>query len=149
MREIENVRQDDPEKIRRWFHDDYFDLFVWQTPTGEFMSFQLCYDVDRNERALVWNAEKGFFHDGVDSGQHAPGEHRTPIFVPDGRFDGDHVIPRFENRAARLDAQVGAFVMQKMRDFYRQPPKDRPARTKVRRDRWQLRRRRKEKWKED
>ena len=33
MKEILGVA-DDPPARRRWFHDDYFDLFVWQT-TGE------------------------------------------------------------------------------------------------------------------
>jgi hypothetical protein len=140
MREIENVRQDDPEKLRRWFHDDYFDLFVWQSVSGGFLSFQLCYNIEINERALVWN-DHGFFHDGVDL---RPGE--TPILVPDGAFEGDTVIPRFERYAAKIPADIFDFVLAKMREHHARPPAGRPPRAKVRRERWQMRRRRKEKW---
>ncbi len=46
---------DEPHTRRRWFHDEYFDLFVWQTVSGELVSFQLCYGVNASEQALVWN----------------------------------------------------------------------------------------------
>jgi hypothetical protein len=143
LREIANVRQDDPTKRRRWFHDDYFDLFTWQTGTGELLTFQLCYDIDRNERALVWHHEHGFFHDGVDTRGI-----QSPIFVPDGEFAGDTVIPRFERQAAQIPAEVAGFVLARIREYYSRPPAGRPPRAKVRRERWQLRRRRREKWKQ-
>src|ERR1043166_7913146 len=54
---------DDPPAKRRWFHDDFFDLFVWQSG-GEVTLFQLCYGADAVERALVWDKARGFFHDG-------------------------------------------------------------------------------------
>jgi len=38
MREILGVT-DEPGMHRRWFHDDYFDLFVWQTDAGELGPF--------------------------------------------------------------------------------------------------------------
>ena len=62
MKEIFGVA-DDPPARRRWFHDEYFDLFVWQAG-GEVTLFQLCYGVDSAERALVWDKSRGFFHDG-------------------------------------------------------------------------------------
>ena len=60
---------DEPATRRRWFHDDYFDLFVWQTLQGELTRFQLCYGIAAEERALVWQSQGGFFHDGLPSGQ--------------------------------------------------------------------------------
>ena len=66
MREIRSVKQDKPGFTRRWFQSDYFDLFTFQDDTGAFTGFQLCYDVERNERAFSWSAANGFFHDGVD-----------------------------------------------------------------------------------
>ena len=51
FREILGVA-DDPPARRRWFHDDYFDLFVWQTK-GEITLFQLCYGIGTNERAII------------------------------------------------------------------------------------------------
>jgi hypothetical protein len=56
---------DEPPAKRRWFHDDYFDLFVWQTAGGELLRFQLCYGIHSSERALTWDRQSGFFHDGL------------------------------------------------------------------------------------
>ena len=53
LKEILGVA-DDPPARRRWFHDDFFDLFVWQAE-GEVTLFQLCYGVDSSDRALVWD----------------------------------------------------------------------------------------------
>ena len=63
LREIEGVA-DEPRTRRRWFHDDYFDLFVWQTEQGDITLFQLCYGIAPAEKALVWHRAGGFFHDG-------------------------------------------------------------------------------------
>lgn len=38
LREIEGIA-DEPRTSRRWFHDEYFDLFVWQTDVGEINLF--------------------------------------------------------------------------------------------------------------
>ena len=51
LKEIHGLTDDPPAK-RRWFHDDFFDLFVWQAGS-EVTLFQLCYGVDSTERALV------------------------------------------------------------------------------------------------
>src|SRR5262245_35119243 len=57
LKEIHGVT-DDPAARRRWFHDDFFDLFIWQAD-GEVTLFQLCYGGDSSERALVWDAGPG------------------------------------------------------------------------------------------
>jgi len=72
LKEIEGVRQDEPGRARRWFHDDDFDLFVWQSPTGEVLMFQLCYGGASSDRALVWREDLGFFHDGEPPGAGEP-----------------------------------------------------------------------------
>jgi len=56
LKEILGVA-DDPPARRRWFHDDYFDLFVWQAG-GEVTLIQVCYGADATERALVWDKER-------------------------------------------------------------------------------------------
>ena len=60
LREVLVVEQNNPTLKRRWFESDYFDLFIWQDPGGAFVRFQLCYDVELNERALVWSDPEGF-----------------------------------------------------------------------------------------
>src|SRR5436853_7609181 len=63
LKEILGVLQDDPSSQRRWFHDDYFDLFVRETG-GELTALELCYGIGSNERALAWIRGQGFYHDG-------------------------------------------------------------------------------------
>ena len=78
MREILGVTQDSPLAKRRWFHHDYFDLFVSQAKSGALYGFELCYGSDGADRALVWDRERGYFHDGTgllagDDLLHRPG----------------------------------------------------------------------------
>ena len=40
--EIRNIVQRSLERRKRWFHDDDFDLYVWQAPCGEVLELQLC-----------------------------------------------------------------------------------------------------------
>lgn len=95
LKEIHGVA-DDPPARRRWFHDDYFDLFVWQAE-GRVTLFQLCYGVDSSERALVWDAARGFFHDGPPASQ--------------------EVVSRFDDAAAELPEDIRREVREKMHEF--------------------------------
>ena len=38
LREISHVKQDGPNR-RRWFHDDWFDIFTWQLADGTICNF--------------------------------------------------------------------------------------------------------------
>jgi hypothetical protein len=95
LKEIHGVA-DDPPARRRWFHDDYFDLFVWQAG-GRLTLFQLCYGVDSRERALVWDSKRGFFHDGP----------------PASRDD----IARFDDAATALPEDLQADIREKIHEF--------------------------------
>ena len=134
LKEVLIVEQNDLSLKRRWFESDYFDLFIWQDPGGAFASFQLCYDVELNERALVWNGAEGFYHDGVDTGGI-----QAPILVSDGKFDSGTVVPRFEREAAQIPADVRDFVLAKMREHLIELHRQKMGRKRVRRERWQQR----------
>src|SRR5579871_2630069 len=95
LKEIVGVA-DDPPARRRWFHDDYFDLFIWQA-NGELTLFQLCYGPDSSDRALVWDKSRGFFHDG-------PGVK-------------EEWIARFEDAANDLPGEIGREVRVKVHEF--------------------------------
>jgi hypothetical protein len=140
LREISGVRQDAPGLTRRWFQGRWFDLFLWQDAAGEFTRFQLCYDIERNERALVWSREHGFFHDGVEHGEHAAGQAASPIFVPDGKFDSGTVVPRFEREAAAMPVEVREFVLAGIRRHLIERHQMKAKRRQVRREAWQRRR---------
>ena len=136
LREILVVEQTDPRLRRRWFESDFFDLFTWQDPDGAFVKFQLCYDVDLDERALVWSRKEGFHHDGVENARRM-----TPILVSGGRFDSGTVVPRFERESAGIAAEVRAFVLAKIREHLILLHQRKVRRRRVRREPWQERKR--------
>ena len=139
LREILIVEQKNPSLRRRWFQSDYFDLFTWQDLSGAVTRFQLCYDVDRNERALLWSRAEGVHHDGVDSGEATGGSNQTPIFVPDGKFDSGTVVPRFERESATLPADMRDFILAKAREYLIERHERKVRRKRVRREPWQRR----------
>ncbi|HEY6721352.1 MAG TPA: hypothetical protein VI363_06915 [Burkholderiales bacterium] len=138
LREVLIVEQKDPALKRRWFESDYFDLFIWQNLDGAFVRFQLCYDVELNERALIWNGSDGFYHDGVDHGER-DGRMQAPIFVRDGKFDSGAVVPRFEQESVEMPAEVRDFVLARMREHLIELHRQKLGRKRVRRERWQQR----------
>ena len=115
MREILGL-QDDPPARRRWFHDDEFDLFVWQAE-GKMTLFQLCYGKASSERALVWDAGRGFFHDGAPASQ--------------------EVVSRFDDAAAGLPEDIRREVREKMHEFAGRRIAVTSRRKKFRRADWQ------------
>ena len=114
LKEILGVADDPPAK-RRWFHDEYFDLFVWQDGS-EVTLFQLCYGGDASERALVWDRARGFFHDGPASRD---------------------VVAQFEEAAAALPADIRAEVREKVHEFAGRSLQVVSRRKKFRRAAWQ------------
>ena len=115
MREILGVA-DDPPARRRWFHDEYFDLFVWEAG-GEMTLFQLCYGADAEERALVWDRARGLFHDGPAAGA--------------------DFVARFEDAAQALPENIRREVREKLHEFAGRHIAVRSRRSKFRRAAWQ------------
>ena len=129
MREILGLT-DEPGIHRRWFHDDYFDLFVWQAGGGELLQFQLCYGIDSSEQALVWEKRRGFFLDGIEAGKPGKGE------VP-GSALPDPVVARFDTAARALPEDIRLAMSARVHEF---AEKKRPAparRKRFRRAPWQ------------
>jgi len=139
MREILGVAQDRPEIQQRWFHDDYFDLFVWHTDQGETTSFQLCYGVDSSERALEWSKDHGWFQDGKTSVEPVPRKILGKVLGPARLTDADPaepIAPRFELAAKALPDAIRTAVTARLREFAEQHAVT-ARRTKVRRAAWQ------------
>jgi hypothetical protein len=132
MREIKGVVQGEPATRRRWFHDEYFDLFVWQNSANEIESFQLCYGIDTSERALEWRKNRGFFHDGKPA---------TPV---PGGLDARQAAPstaamtsRFEFAARVLPDDIRLAVTARIREYADTAPAVLTRRRQVRRAEWQ------------
>lgn len=117
LREIANVQQREPGLVRRWFRDDYFDIFVWQSPQGAFVSLQLCYDLPSRERVLVWREGRGFGHHGIDSGEATPFDNRSPIMVADGVLPVDEVMAEFGQRSADLEPDLREFIAGRLHAY--------------------------------
>ncbi|HTQ73797.1 MAG TPA: hypothetical protein VMI74_05880 [Burkholderiales bacterium] len=121
MHEILGVT-DEPGVHRRWFHDDYFDLFVWQGSGGELVQFQLCYGIDSSERALVWHKRSGFFLDGVR---------------PAKSGKGDPLVARFDAAAHTLPEDVRLAMSARLHEFAEQKVATPARRRRFRRAAWQ------------
>ena len=123
LREIEGIGEE-PRTRRRWFHDEYFDLFVWQTDLGEVTLFQLCYGIDVSERALVWHRVGGFFHDGAGPA--------TPSAA-------EKVAACFEVAAQALPQNISQAVTERIREYLASEQPAAARRKRFRRDDWQKR----------
>ncbi|MEX2080007.1 MAG: hypothetical protein WEC33_00180 [Dehalococcoidia bacterium] len=123
LREIEGIA-DEPRTSRRWFHDEYFDLFVWETDVGAINLFQLCYGIDASERALIWHRVGGFFHDGE-------GPARPPA--------ADKIVARFEVAAQSLPQNIRQSVTDRIREYMASEQSAAARRKRFRREDWQKR----------
>lgn len=119
MREILGLG-DEARLNRRWFHDEYFDLFVWQDAGGALARFELCYGAGASERALVWLGGERLYHDGV----------------PGAAPDLQALLQRFERARGELPADVRREVLSRIREYAEGPV---ARRSGYRRAAWQQR----------
>jgi hypothetical protein len=134
MHEILPERKESDDSRRRWFQDDYFDLYVWEDKAGSVGAFQLCYDRRANERSVRWSAATGFAHDGVDIPEDKPGRAMSALLVSDRVFPAELVMTRFSEAAAGLPEALRALVASRLAEFAglarkkpAKPPKGRAA----------------------
>jgi len=128
---------DEADAHRRWFHDDYFDLFVWQAEGGEIVQFQLCYGIDSSELALVWHKDGGFFLDGAETAQSDRGQRQGAKRVEGPAFDVDSVEERFEAAAGALPEDVRHALSVRIHEFSDKKPATLARRKRFRRASWQ------------
>jgi hypothetical protein len=121
LREITGVTQDTAGVSRRWFHDDYFDLFVRQDGAGDIIGLELCYGVGHTEHALVWKKEVGHFHDGPDR----------------DKFDAEHLAEHFARECGEVPPRISTSVLRIIKDFPQLDHLARKRRRKYRREKWQ------------
>ncbi|HEX9392797.1 MAG TPA: hypothetical protein VF928_15915 [Usitatibacteraceae bacterium] len=117
LNEIPHVTQYESKRHRRWFHDEFFDLYTWETYDGDLQGFQLCYGKDGAQRALRWSPETGYRHEGIDAPEDKPGRAMSAIFVADGAFDPQGIAARFEQNAMALPEKIKSFVLDRVRGY--------------------------------
>ena len=120
LRELPDTRQVPGEPRRRWFHSLDLDLIVWFDDADKLIGFQLCYDTERNERAITWREGRGYDHSGVDSGETpggVPGYKATPILVADGAFDTRRVLDEFLGASNEIPDDIRSFVAKRLERY--------------------------------
>lgn len=95
LREIHDVRQVPGEPRRRWFSDEDFDLIVWLDPQDRLIGFQLCYDKETEQKALMWLEDDGYRHSRIDDGDNPGKMKASPVLEADGHFDREGIGRRF------------------------------------------------------
>jgi hypothetical protein len=126
LREIRGIDQRNLQRRKRWFQDDYFDLFLWQDAAGAIVEFQLCYRRDtRNERVLEWRRGRGFQHlkpERLDAARPFL-EDDTWALRLDGAVPYATLTEKFDAAAQGLPAPIASFLRGKIDEYAR------PART--------------------
>ncbi|OQW91002.1 MAG: hypothetical protein BWK79_18070 [Beggiatoa sp. IS2] len=116
MKELYLTQQELPHH-KRWFQDNYFDLFIWQDKQGNIVNFQLCYDRLGKERVIQWDSERGFGHHSVDDGESAPNKNMTPVFIGQEIFFYQEIVPHFKQRSQKLEPVISQFILQKLTEY--------------------------------
>jgi Uri superfamily endonuclease len=111
LTESTKIRQNPGEDFRRWFSDQHFDLIVWQKPNGAVSTFQLCYNKQTDEHALVWHPNRPIEHYRVDSGEPAPTKNLSPIMVDNSALDLNQLLTNFTTHSAEIDPHIREHVL--------------------------------------
>jgi hypothetical protein len=119
LREIMIVRQVPGDFRRRWFQDDYFDLYVWYAESGDVAGFQLCYDRQGDEHAFTCMAGSPPKHQSVDAPGSICAVGPTPLLTPARRSLPREVVSRFTAASSGLDAGIRKWILQSLEDAQR------------------------------
>lgn len=123
LTEVQNTRQIKDEGRRRWFTDSCFDLIVWyERDSSSIAGFQLCYDKEREERALTWRRGAGFDHKRIDDGEVSGRMKMTPVLIPDGTFDYTVIAERFRRESDTIDPGIRELVYKKLANYPQSEP---------------------------
>jgi hypothetical protein len=128
LSEIKNIMQRSLVRRKRWFHNDDFDLYVWQAPDGVVLELQLCYESGTTrEKALTWKRGIGYAHYKIDSGESTATERQTPLMCAGGHFGGWRIREKLVAAASDLEPEIAAFVLDKVAEHC-DPPRRFPRR---------------------
>ena len=115
MHEAPSESGTDREPRRRWFTDDFFDLFVWYNPDGSVFGFQLCYDKNGDQHAFTSRQDTGISHKRVDDGDRCQ-RNATEFLVPDGVFHWEPILARFSAASHGVDPAIVDMVCRTIKE---------------------------------
>lgn len=108
-----NTRQIASEPKRQWFMADDLDLVVWFEPDENIYAFQLTYDRNAAEHAILWRVGSGHRHYEVN----AKGRAVNPLLYVNGPFKRDAVLAKFLTLSDDMPEAVVAVIAEKLRAF--------------------------------
>ena len=120
LSEIRHVKQERGEARRRWFTDDYWDLYVWIRSDRAFSGFQLCYGKPDAEHALTWMEGESPSHTSVSEaspGRSGPMSMEASLLVADGIMDVRTVAQKFWRESKHIDPDVRRYVILKLKEL--------------------------------
>jgi hypothetical protein len=141
LREIGAIRQDSDRGLRRWFQDDYFDLYVWQDAHAAPIAFELCYARGRGEGVIGWKSDAGFRHARVDGGERPAGIAMTPFLRYGDAPPYFRIYHRFLDTTADWEPVLRSFLIERLREYRKvlfgvhRKPRRRPRRAPLSRGR--------------
>lgn len=113
-----HVRQIPGSPRRRWFSDNYFDLIVMYNVNDEIIEFHLHYDLNSEERALIWRRPSIYKHYHVDDGEIGFKLNKaTPVLRSGGKFLSEEISIIFKEKSKVMEEELAAFVLEKIRSF--------------------------------
>ena len=116
LEEWKDVRQRPEDGVRRWWSDTEMDLIVWFDRTKP-REFQLCFDKQGDQRALVWKEPGGLSLMRVDDGEGRSGTYKgSAVFTESGEADIGVVAERFRDVSVAIDPDVRNHVLGVLSD---------------------------------
>lgn len=116
--EMRDVRQIKGEPKRRWFADNGLELIVWFAEQERIIGFQLCYEINKEPKALTWHEGEGYLHTGIDDGEARSGCYKAaPVLIRDGVFDKENVEKKFAASSETLPKEIADFVRKKLAEY--------------------------------
>jgi len=116
--EISNVSQIKGEPKRKWFTDKDLELIIWLDENGKIIGFQLCYETEKESRAVTWLENAGYSHARIDEGEDRLPHHKaTPILIPGGIFDKKTIEERFASSSSGLPKEIARFISKKLSEY--------------------------------
>ncbi|MFP4376395.1 MAG: hypothetical protein ACLFP4_05075 [Spirochaetales bacterium] len=115
--------KDNEEGRRRWYTDEAMDLIVWYSGS-DVTHFQLCYDKQHEQHAIVWSSDGLLRHQRVDTGESRPGSPKSaPIIAQEANKEIGELEIDFLRRAENLDPILVSFVRESIAHFSDQADK--------------------------
>ncbi len=114
LSEFKDLRQYPDEDRRRLFTDKDFSLYVWYRE-GRLSGFELCYDKQAEEKALLWTVDHGFSWHTVEDGETEPYSMKASAILTSPQAAlAPNLIEDFGRAAGDLEPEIRDLVLEKL-----------------------------------